>query len=208
MTTTADTDLDNPRVAQMEAAAKKIKQHKFNTPPIILAQSPDDKSTIISLKISHSLLEKLGRSGIIPKFMSLWYNILGIIPPVPNIGFFEDAAADNKATKLTDAHALLKGLDRPCKSNGNGEDVYRYILKPEYTYEYIAHQVCTARRIHAPCNTVLVVCVRLYDNHKKLDDSDIKGEIISWDWTKADNTAPNLPHSFNENHIIWRGIEC
>ena len=98
----------------------------------------------------------------------------------------------------------MQGLERPCKLNKNGDDVYRYVLKPEYTYEYIPHQVCIARRITAPKDAVLIVCVRLYENHKELDEHDVKGEIIGWEWTKCDSAVPNLPYDFNEEHITWR----
>lgn len=204
MNTTADVDLDDPRFAQMEAAAEKVKQFKYSVPPIIMARSPDEDGVIVSLTVSQTLLEKLGAAGMIPKFMSLWYNIMGVIPPVPNIGFFEDAAKDNKATKLIDAKLILKGLDRPCKFSNDGHDVYAYILKPEFTYEYVVHSVCTARRISAPPNTVFMVFVRMHENYKDLDEGEIKGEIISWDWAKEDSAVPSLPHGFDEKQIIWR----
>jgi len=202
--TTADVDLDDPRHAQMEAAAELIKEHKFSTPPVVIARNPTNPETYANFGISKTHLEKLGAKGRIPKFMSLWYNVLGVIPPVPNIGFFEDAAKDKNATKLVDAPIILKGLERPCRFSDNGEDVYCYVLHPEFTYDTVIHQVCMARRVAAPANAVFAVFVRMLEDHKDLDDGQIKGEIISWDWVKQHDSIPNWPHGFNEDQLIWR----
>jgi hypothetical protein len=92
--------------------------------------------------------------------LEMWSMVLGVEPPV--IGCARrNRKIKGALTKLADAHALFKGIERPLADDDDGSEVLAYVLKPEFMYENSPDMVSVALKVAVPQDVVFVVYVRL-----------------------------------------------
>src|SRR5690606_24907196 len=103
------------------------------------------------------LIKRIASSRLNTKIFEFSYNICGMPPPVNNIGYHEreTGAEDREADLgLVNASAIFRGINRPFIDDGFDSNVYVFVCKPRFTYKYVPHMVCAAKRIEAPSNCV------------------------------------------------------
>lgn len=173
-----------------------------SSPEFVRVPSPKDRAQTIEVRVDPGIVKDLASARRRTKLYELFYNVAGMPPPVNNIGAHE-TDSDNRFPDnwggLSHAHALFKGLERPLGTDRSGDAIFVYLLRPRYTYEYVADMVCPARRMPAPDNAVFAVYARF--------DSDFEaGTILNWEWVKADaGLDESLPDAFSERYDrrVW-----
>lgn len=150
----------------------------------IKARHPSDSTREIRAEAGSDLISQFASLRRTTKLYEYCFLIAGFRPPVNNIGYHEKMSGHSYSWPgMCSTHAVFKGLNRPFKEEGGDEDVFAYILNPEYTYEYTPSMVCVAKLVASPLNCVFVVYVKLID-----DDS---AEILNWEWVAcADDMKP------------------
>lgn len=165
---------------------------------LVPAPTPEDRSRLIDIAVSSERVQSLSRQGKSVKIFEMFYNIMGIAPPVNNIGYWEKhnpSRFPDHWGGLRHAHALFKGLQRPMTDDGHDSKVYIYIISPRFQYVYEPSLVCCAKRVDAPRNAVFTVHVLL----------EPEPTIINWEWVIADANYPQLPKGFATRYEqqIW-----
>lgn len=164
-----------------------------------LAPSPDGSARMIELTVDAERVRQLAGLRRKTPLYELTYNVMGQLPPVNNIGYHEQDIFPDHWGGVRRAHTIFKGLRRPMNDHDLDGNVYVYVMSPPYTYRYIAHMACTAKRYDAPVNTVFAVYVIFDDNNFD------KGFIVNWEWIGADPDNPKLPRDHTERYEqqVW-----
>lgn len=166
----------------------------------IRARAPDADGTVVTLSVEPTLIQRLASAKLTNKLFDFSYVICGIPPQVNNIRFHERRTAPVEPPRgLLDPHAIYQGIRRPMIDEGIDGSVYVYILRPEHHYRYIPHMVCVAKLVAPPRNTVFVAYVQYGDNDFN------NGNIVGWDWVKADPDRPDMPKQFGDRYEreVW-----
>jgi hypothetical protein len=101
-------------------------------------------------------------------------------------------------TRLREAHALFKGINRPLAEDNDGAQVLAYVLKPSFMYEYDPGMVSVALKIPVPQDVVFVVYVRL--NNLGDGSGAMVGTITHWGFVEADPGNPMLPVEYSSRY--------
>jgi len=127
----------------------------------------------------------------------MWSIILGVEPPVIGCKHRNRKIA-GELTRLSDAHALFKGIQRPLADDDDGSQILAYVLKPKFMYENNPDMVSVALKIAVPQDVVFVVYVRL---NKASDGPDgARGTVTHWHFVEADPAFPTLPVDFSSRY--------
>lgn len=141
-------------------------------------------------------LLQLAGSGANHKLFELFYNVCGIVPPVNNIGYFEQNIPFQDAWGgIRRAHAIFQGLKRPCTSPGKDGQFYTYVTKPKFRYKFEPSMVCCARRVEVTGGRLFVAVV----SFKAQDDV---GKVLNWEWVEADPSNEMLPVDFKNRYDL------
>lgn len=159
-----------------------------------VAPHPDDRAQLCELQLSSQTVSRVAGHGKVTKIFEMYYNVMGIVPPVNNAGYHE------KMFPFPDhwggqrhAHALFQGLRRPFNERNADKGVYVYISKPKFVYEHIPHMVCVARRSEAPEDAVFATYVLFPESRSN-------GVIVNWEWITADSKQADLPDDFDNRY--------
>lgn len=166
----------------------------------VLAPAPFNPKELVSLRIDRQLVAGIAGAGKRTKIFEMFYNICGVVPPVPGVGYHErESQFPDHFGGLKHARSLFRGIKRPFKADGLDGQIYTYIVRPRFVYEYLPHMVCVAKRYEAPNDTVLAVYVSFDDEKCE------KGAILSWEWVPVDKRDPNLPENYANRYDerIW-----
>jgi hypothetical protein len=166
----------------------------------IAAPSPQNPKKFCDLRIHEGAVESVAASGRRTKIFEMFYNVCGILPPVNNIGFHESGSTfPDHWGGLKHSIALFKGIKRPFMDDGLDCEIFVYVLKPRYVYEFIPDMVCAAKRNDAPEDAVFAVYAK-FDNEYYTN-----GAILSWEWIPADNANSELPegHADRYEERVW-----
>lgn len=166
-------------------------------PATVQAPHPHDRSRWIELRPSRTYVQVVAKQRRINDIYALFYNVMGVLPPVNNVGKHENFESDDWGG-LRAAVSLFRGVRRPFNGDGMDRDVYVYIVRPRYVYEYLVDMVCVARRAQAPQGAVFAVYV-------KFDDAITDGTIIGAEWVEASLDDPALPADFSRRYDkkVW-----
>ncbi len=159
--------------------------------------------TEITVAPNPRLMQQLAGTRQIAKLFDYSYVLCGLPPQVNNIGYFERNSTiedEHENRGLLRAHAIFRGLKRPCIDDGVDAEVYVYVMKPRFTYRYAPGMVCAAKRTDAPRDSVFVTYIRFIG--QEFD----RGEIVGWDWVPCDAQEQRLPAGYNERYSgeVWR----
>jgi|ERR1700730_3167628 len=117
-------------------------------------------------------------------------------PPVPNVNWKKNFPVEAGLTRLSEAHACFKGLQRPLAEDDDGSSVLAYILKPHFYYifdsDYDGAMVCVARKLTVADDLVFAAYVRLNEPCRSAGASP-KGVLTHWGFVEADACHPELP---------------
>jgi hypothetical protein len=103
---------------------------------------------------------------------------------------------------LMRAHALFRGLKRPCTDVGRDTEIFVYVLDPSHTFvfprraKYSGGGPTISRK---PLDSVFVVYADLKPmevDFKSRGPTPVGGMILFWEWVLADPSAPNLPKDY------------
>ncbi len=166
------------------------------------ALKPDGTGEFVKVSISRERVQMLAKSGRKSNLFELFYNVCGLRPPVNNIGYHEERAGEifpDNWGGLKHAHVIFKGVKRPLNGEGVDSEIYIYVTKPSYIYEYVADMVCAAKRSRAPEGVVLNTYVTFHGG----DFSD--GEVLNWEWVVSDPENLRYPEGFNARYEekVW-----
>jgi hypothetical protein len=101
-------------------------------------------------------------------------------------------------TKLANAHACFRGIERPLAEDNDGRDVVAYILRPRNFYAYDPNMVSQAIKIPAPSDLVFVAYARLLTRDDMPAGS--LGVLTHWGFVEAERTDPLLPVNHNSRY--------
>ncbi|ADP97772.1 hypothetical protein [Marinobacter adhaerens] len=166
----------------------------------IPAPAPGNRKALCYLQIHPDTVATYANAGKRTKLFEMLYNVCGIVPPVPNIGFHEqEHVFPDHHGGVKHACSLFQGINRPYKDNGRDGEIFVYIVKPKFFYEYIAHMVCVAQRQEVPEDALFAI----YVNFEDPDYND--GVILGWEWIPADTQDCYLPEDHEERYEkrVW-----
>lgn len=166
----------------------------------VVAPSPAGKDEFVELTVSRERVQRFAKQRKLTKIFELFYNVCGQLPRVNNIGYHERDDASQFPDHwggLRHAHALFKGLRRPMNHDHEDAEIFVYTLSPRFTYEYVPHMTCVARRVDAPREAVFVVYTKF--------TKEGKGSVISWEWVQSSGDGSGLPEDFENRYEqrVW-----
>jgi len=168
---------------------------------VIRAPSPSDLNEEIELRVDSSIVGKLSEISSTHKLYQMYYNLCGKLPPVNNIGYYEqDSDIDDNSKGIMDTHAVYQGLKRPHIDEDGDETVYIYITKPKYIYKYKPGMVCVVARETFPVGAVFAAYVNL-------DKEETSGEVFNWELVKCDPNDHRLPENSESRYDQTRWIK-
>jgi hypothetical protein len=172
-------------------------------PATIGAPSPFDKTCLCSFRIGREDTLKAARAGRRQPAFQLWSVVIGKAPPVPNVTWHKNFPSDAGLTRLGEAHACFKGLQRPLAEDDDGSSVLAYILKPRFYYAfdsgYDGAMVCVARKLVAADDLVFAAYIRLDEPCGGAGISP-KGVLTHWGFVEADANDPELPVNYRSRY--------
>jgi len=164
----------------------------------VIARSPSGAQATLSVEPNR--VQQLAKNGRYNPIFELFYNVCGILPPLPNIDYAtrDSLFADNWGG-LRRAHAIFKGLKRPLATENRDSEIYVYVLSPRYVYEYEASMVCIAKRKEAPIGALFLVYVIFND------ESLLHGTILNWEWVISAKSNTRLPKDYKSRYEeeVW-----
>lgn len=160
-------------------------------PATVQAPSPEDRAVFCDFRLGSADAVTTARTGRRQPTFEMWSIILGVEPPV--IGCSRrNKKIQGKLTKLSDAHALFQGIERPLADDDDGSQVLAYVLKPQYMYENNPDMVSVALKVAVPQDVVFVVYARL--NKANGEGHGVtRGTVTHWHFVEADPAARMLP---------------
>lgn len=145
----------------------------------VKVKSPIHPSEILDALISKKLIKTRAGNGQKNKIFELHYYIERVLPRINCIDYHEDGSRVTPKNGLENPLFIYRGLERLYNSSGEGEKIYIYVLRPyPYTYEYIPHMVCRAKRVSSPKSAVFVVYLKI---------SNGGAIILDWEWVKSND---------------------
>jgi hypothetical protein len=171
-------------------------------PETVEARSEADSAIPCIYRLGTADAIKMARALRRQPIFELWSCVLGNPPPVPGCRHRNRNVA-GKLTRLKEAHALFKGIERPLAEDDDGANVLAYVLKPKFMYAYDPDMVSVALKIPVPQDVVFVVYVRL--NNPDDNSRAVIGTITHWGFVEADPNDPTLPveHSSRYRTRLW-----
>lgn len=159
--------------------------------------SPHDNQELARFEVDSDALKSIAEIRNYTQLYAYFYNVLGILPPVPHIGYHEkDCSFPDHWGGIKHAHALFKGIERPYVNGDLHEQIYAYIVKPKFIYKHHSSMVCLAKRVEAPKNSVFAIYVRF--------NNEI-GSILYWEWVFSDEKDELLPQDYETRYSgrVW-----
>jgi len=112
---------------------------------------------------------------------------------------------------LINAHALFRGLKRPCISEGRDCEIYAYVLSAPHTFIYPRNAKYSGVGpvvSQKPTASVFVAYVDIKPIEADLKSAglvNVDGSVLYWEWVLSDPQEPSLPQNFSEryNTRIW-----
>ena len=173
--------------------------------PSVVAPSPTDPSVFVELQVSGSTTEKLVQARRATDMFQAWAHLVGETPPVNNADLIRKTQHPNiEIACLRAAHACFKGVNRRYDGDDTGGEIYVYVIKTDYTVRWQSSLTTTVGFFSSPPNTLLTVQVRFNDS-LQADDKGISGEIVKWEFVKADESEKNFPTGFGDRYdtLLW-----
>jgi hypothetical protein len=166
-------------------------------PATVQAPSPEDWTVLCEFVLGLSDAETMARIGRRQLTLEMWSIILGVEPPVLGAAH-RNRKAKGELSKLADAHALFKGIQRPLADDDDGSQVLAYVLKPKFMYENNPDMVSVALKVAVPQDVVFVVYARL--NKASDGPSGARGTVTHWHFVEDDPAFPMLPVDFSSRY--------
>jgi hypothetical protein len=130
-------------------------------PPAVQAPAPDDRTKLVTYKISEHLTYTLAAASRLSPIFQLWAHVVGELPPINNVSRLSHGEVIPTLTKLTQSVACFKGVKRPYDDELDGASVVVYVLNPTVTLDREVSLVCLAKAVTVPADTCLTVQVKL-----------------------------------------------
>jgi len=161
-------------------------------------RNPSDLSGCLPAKIDKGYLSDLASAKRRTDLIQLLYLLGGVLPDVNNIGYHErDDSVASIYVGLRSAHAIFRGVKRPCIDDGVDSQVFIYILAPSFTYQYAPGIVCAFKRVEAPKQAVYAVYVTI-------DGDSGEAVVLNAEWVKAEAESKlPLGHASRYMEVIW-----
>lgn len=167
-------------------------------PGTVEAPSPEDRKVACDFTLGSADAITMARIGRRQLTFEMWSIILGIEPPVLGCAH-RNRKIPGKLTKLAEAHALFKGIERPLADDDDGSEVLAYVLKPQHMYENNPDMVSVALKVAVPQDLVFVVYARL-SNAGGEGHSGTRGIVTHWHFVEADPATPMLPVDYSTRY--------
>jgi len=166
-------------------------------PATVQAPSPEDRAVLCDFVLGSADAATMARIGRRQLTFEMWSMILGVEPPV--IGCARrNWKTQGELTRLAEAHALFKGIERPLADDDDGSDVLAYVLNPKFMYENSPDMVSVALKVAVPQDVVFVVYARL--NKASGGPNGARGTVTHWHFVEADPAFPTLPVDFSSRY--------
>ena len=167
---------------------ERIKQGVVN----IAGPSPIDSARKVQFEIDDRAIEYYCKDGKLSSIFQVFYNVAGVPIPVNSFGFHEQHESEEFPDHfggIRHTVAVFQGVKRPLDDVGFDRNIFVYVTDHRYSYEYIPHMVCIAKRREMPKDSVFVIYV-YFEN-----EADDVGQIRDWEWVKAGDSNPPLPEN-------------
>lgn len=161
------------------------------------ARDPRDLNGWLPVEIDSEFAQYLAGAGRRTDLLQMLYLLAGVLPDVNNIGYHErDEEVASIYVGLPSAHAIFRGIKRPCIEDGFDDQVLVYVLAPAFTYQYAPGMVCAFRRLSAPEGSIYVVYVKISEDGKAV--------VLNTEWVKAESGG-KLPAGYESRYMerIW-----
>lgn len=172
----------------------------LNVPATLKSRSPNDRNTIIVVRVSKEHATKAAKQGRRQPLLEFWSVLAGVPPPANNVGYHEDTPVSaGQLTQLTDAIACFRGVKRPIAEDETGSNVVAYVLNPTHFYRFIPHMVSAIRRELVRSGLVYVAYLRL-DQAQESELASQSGILTHWEFVEADGRDKTLPVGFDDRY--------
>lgn len=173
--------------------------------PEVTLPCPHDRQAFGTARISGSTLHQLYRSGRRTSIWQAWAHLVGALPPIPNTALIRAGVPRGSFGDSRDPVACFRGIQRPHRSEADGNSVLAYVFNPSHTLAWHSGLGCVAKVVKAPPGTVLVVYVDPRDSLHGSQEGLI-GTVTGWEFIPTDPEVPTLPDKFGERYAeeLWR----
>jgi hypothetical protein len=169
----------------------------LNFPATVQAPSPEDRAVLSDFVLGSADAVTMARIGRRQLTLEMWSIVLGVEPPI--IGCtHRNKKVKGELTKLADAHAMFKGIERPLADDDDGSEVLAYVLKPQFMYENNPDMVSVALKVAVPQDVVFVVYARLSNGGDGPNGA--RGTVTHWHFVEADPASPMLPVDYSSRY--------
>ncbi|MDZ7923044.1 MAG: hypothetical protein U5M23_03105 [Marinagarivorans sp.] len=148
----------------------------------------------VAIKKNSERMREIASNGKITLALEAYYNVVGMLPPVNNIGKHETSKFPDYFGGIQRSHLVYKGLNRPCVKRGMDLELYVYISKQEYKYKYVPDMVCPAKQVAVNDGFLFAVIVSFSDGQNKT------GEVLNWEWVESSPDDPSKPIDFESRY--------
>lgn len=115
----------------------------------------------------------------------------------------------NRTRGLLSAHALSRGVKRPCLDVGRDDQILIYVLSPDDSFVYPTNARTSGigpTPWVKPKDSVFVVYVDPHNGTYKsasAQEFETAGTILFWEWVRWDETNHELPADYSRRYATW-----
>lgn len=179
-------------------------------PRTVLGRSPFDRTWIMSYRVAEGDTKKQLVAGRRQPLFDLWWQVHGLLPPVPGSNRYENLARRSDVG-ISRAHACFRGIMRPAGADARGFDFVAFVTKPTVGFQYEPSMSCVIRPFEIATDLVFVTYARLDFPQGRGYGSDIEkmpktdGVITHWHLVEADPNDPTMPidHATRFRRRMW-----
>lgn len=172
--------------------------------PLLDAPSPTERAPI-KLQLSRAFIIGNLRKNLRTPIYQCWAHLVGVVPPVPNIGFLKERGSLPSLTTLNDAHACFRGVSRPHGSELDGGRVFTYVLKVPLTVRFDDTPPVSVPAVQRlDDDIVLAVYVEAVEG-LQINGESVWGAVLRIELVETDGGGQALPvdHESRYDERLW-----
>jgi hypothetical protein len=174
-------------------------------PRTILGPSPFQADVPVTYRLALNDINSALAQGRKQPIFEVWSNVIGQLPPVPNISKLAIESGDRKLIGIKNAHACFRGLMRPIGEDARGFDHFAFVCKPRWLVAYEPSMSCVAKFQQVPDDVLFAIYAKMdypldVPNLRSSGRTPTSGVITHWQFVEADPLRSDFPVSFDRRY--------
>jgi hypothetical protein len=181
--------VDRPILRLIEGGGERSPS-LLEVPSAVIGRSPFDKERLAGFRIATHDVRKALLNNRRQPALDLWSCVIGNAPPQAGV---EQLPKGVQLLGLASATACFR-------------DVFAYVHKPQYTYQYVPSMSRCIIPLKLPVDVVFVTYMKLDYPEGRPYGKDafrktpVQGIVTHWDFVEADSLDPTLPTQFGSRY--------